>query len=65
MSLYNLETEEDMEAYLDIDFGHGVSAVYTRSGTASTIKIIINEEYIETQDGIGVSQSRSVALTIL
>ena len=45
MSQYRLETEEDMEAYLDIDFGHGVSAVYTRSGTSTTIKIIINEEY--------------------
>jgi|TARA_R100001129_G_scaffold162598_1_gene127851 hypothetical protein len=61
MSLYNLETEEDMEAYLDIDFGHGVSAVYTRSGTSSTIKIIINEEYVETQEGIGVEQSQPIA----
>jgi hypothetical protein len=31
MSEYRLETEEDMSAYLDIEYGHGVSAVYTNS----------------------------------
>ena len=43
MSEYRLETEEDMSAYLDIEYGHGVSAVYTNtSGTASTINVILN-----------------------
>jgi len=32
MSQFRLETEEDMLGYLDINFGHGVSAVYTNSG---------------------------------
>jgi len=50
-----METEEDMASYLDIDYGHGVSAVYTNSsGTAATINIILNNEYIE-QEGLEVS----------
>lgn len=44
MSQYQMETEEDMIAYLDIDYGHGVSAVYTNNGSDSTIKIILNNE---------------------
>ena len=45
MSQYRLETEEDMSSYLDINFGHGVTAVFTNSsGSASTINIIINNE---------------------
>ena len=44
MSQYRLETEEDMSSYLDINFGHGVTAVFTNSsGSASTINIIINK----------------------
>ena len=55
MSQYLMETEEDMAGYLDIDFGHAVSCVYTNSnGATSTINIILNNEYVE-QDGLGVS----------
>ena len=37
-----------MNAYLDINFGHGVTAVFINSsGSASTINIIINNEYVE------------------
>ena len=54
MSQYVMETEEDMAAYLDINFGHGVEAVWTNSGTATTINIILNNEYIE-QEGLDVS----------
>ena len=37
MSQFRLETEADMLNYLDKDYGHGVGATYTRSGTASSI----------------------------
>jgi len=47
MSQFMLETEEDMLGYLDSDFGHGITAVYTRSGVSTTIKIILNNEYVE------------------
>ena len=53
MSQYIMETEEDMAAYLDINFGHGVEAIWTNSGTSNTINIILNNEYIE-QDGFEV-----------
>ena len=50
-----METEEDMASYLDIDYGHGVSAIYTNgSGATSTINIILNNEYIE-QEGFDIS----------
>ena len=55
MSQYLMETEEDMASYLDINYGHGVSAVFTNTGgTAATINIILNNEYIE-QDGLDVA----------
>ena len=55
MSEYLMETEEDMAAYLDIDYGHGVAAIYTNSGGAtSTINIILNNEYVE-QEGFDIS----------
>jgi len=54
MSQYRMETEEDMSAYFDINFGHGVSAVFTHSGTATTINIILNNEYVE-QEGFEVA----------
>ena len=41
MSEYRMETEEDMISYLDIHYGHGVSAVYTNNGNDSTIRIIL------------------------
>ena len=62
MSQYRLETEEDMSAYLDIDYGHGVSAVFTNSsGDSSTINIIINNEYVEQLDGTGVEALKPIA----
>tara|TARA_R110001592_G_scaffold56482_1_gene172277 strand:- start:2517 stop:2873 length:357 start_codon:yes stop_codon:yes gene_type:complete len=55
MSQYLMETEEDMSSYLDINFGHGVSCVFTNSsGNAATINIILNNEYVE-QDAAGVA----------
>ena len=55
MSQYLMETESDMASYLDINFGHGVQAIYTNSGNAqTTINIILNNEYVE-QDGLEVS----------
>lgn len=53
MSLYAMETEEDMASYLDINYGHGVSAVYTNNGTSTTINIILNNEFVE-QEGLEV-----------
>ena len=62
MSEYRLETELDMAGYLDINFGHGVSAVYTNtSGTAATINIILNNEYVEQEEGIGVEALKPIA----
>ena len=41
MSIYNLETEEDMISYLDTDFGHGRSATFTNSSNeTSNIKSV-------------------------
>ena len=63
MSQYQMETEEDMISYLDIEYGHGVSAVYTNNGTDSTIRIILNNEYVEQEEGIGVeARARNVFL---
>ena len=62
MSEYRLETEEDMSSYLDIEYGHGVSAVYTNtSGTAATINVILNNEYVEQEEGIGVEALKPIA----
>ena len=62
MSQYRMETEEDMSAYLDSDFGHGRSAVFTNSSSAqSTINIILNNEYFEEEFGIGVEGTKPIA----
>ena len=62
MSQFRLETELDMAGYLDIDYGHGVSAVYTNSGgTAATINVILNNEYVEQEEGIGVEALKPIA----
>ena len=37
-----LETEEDMLAYFDVDFGHAINATYIRGGVSTAIKIILN-----------------------
>ena len=44
MSQYMLETEEDMLAYFDVDFGHAINATYIRGGVSTTIKIILNRD---------------------
>jgi hypothetical protein len=61
MSQFRLETEEDMLGYLDINFGHGVSAVYTNNGASSTISVILNNEYVEQEEGIGVEALKPIA----
>tara|TARA_R110002033_G_scaffold170974_1_gene215064 strand:- start:3086 stop:3439 length:354 start_codon:yes stop_codon:yes gene_type:complete len=62
MSKYNLETEEDMASYLDINYGHGLSAVYTNyQDVQSTINIILNDEYLEDDDGIGIEGNQPIA----
>tara|TARA_R100001460_G_scaffold52211_1_gene91001 strand:- start:1403 stop:1753 length:351 start_codon:yes stop_codon:yes gene_type:complete len=61
MSVYQMETEEDMSAYLDINYGHGVTAVYTNNGSSSTINIIINNEYDEQEEGVGVEATQPIA----
>lgn len=62
MSEYKMETEEDMEGYLDIDYGHGVSAAYTNyQDVETTIKIILNEEYLEDENGIGIEGTQPIA----
>ena len=54
MSQFRLETEADMLNYLDKDYGHGIGATYTRSGTASSISVILNNEFILQDEGIGL-----------
>ena len=61
MSQYRMETEEDMLSYLDINYGHGVSAVYTNNGSDLTINIILNNEYVEQEEGIGVEALKPIA----
>ena len=61
MSQFMLETEEDMLGYLDSDFGHGITAVYTISGVSTTIKIILNNEYVEQDLGSGVEALKPIA----
>jgi len=61
MSQYMLETEEDMLAYFDVDFGHAINATYIKNGISSTIKIILNREYIQQDDGIGVEATKPIA----
>jgi len=61
MSQYMLETEEDMLAYFDVDFGHAINATYIRSGVSTAIKIILNREYVEQDAGIGVEATKPIA----
>ena len=61
MSQFRLETELDMAGYLDINYGHGVSAVYTSNGTSTTINVILNNEYVELDDGVGVEALKPIA----
>lgn len=61
MSQYRMETEEDMAAYLDPTYGHGVGATYINNGVSIDINIILNNEYIEQDEGIGVEALQPVA----
>ena len=62
MTIYNLETEEDMISYLDTDFGHGRSATFTNSSNeTSNIKLILNNEYFEEDFGEGVESLQPIA----
>jgi hypothetical protein len=56
MSEWYAETDSDFNNYFDLK-AHGVSAVFTNTGgTAKTIQIILNEEYIDVQpDGTGIT----------
>jgi hypothetical protein len=56
-----METEEDMASYLDPTYGHGVGATYINNGVSSSINIILNNEYIEQDEGIGVEALQPVA----
>ena len=65
MSVYALEDENDFAAYLDPDYGHGITATYTRygSGTSSSINIILNEEFLEQEgESVGVESTTPVAI---
>ena len=61
MSQYRMETEEDMLAYLDINYGHAVDAVYNNGASSTTINIILNNEYTELDDGVGVEALSPIA----
>jgi hypothetical protein len=61
MSQFMLETEEDMLGYLDINFGHGVSADFIKNGNSTTINVILNNEYVEQEEGIGVEALKPIA----
>lgn len=61
MSQFRLETEADMSAYLDINYGHAITATYTRNDVDSTISIILNNEYVEQEEGIGVEALKPIA----
>ena len=54
MSTFLLETESDMLAYLDPEYGHGVSATHIKNSTETKLNIIFNDEYIE-EDILGES----------
>tara|TARA_R110000803_G_scaffold127153_1_gene194677 strand:+ start:442 stop:789 length:348 start_codon:yes stop_codon:yes gene_type:complete len=60
MSQFRMETEEDMASYLDPS-SHGIEATYINNGTSSTINIILNNEYIEQEEGIGIEATQPVA----
>ena len=61
MSQFMLETEEDMLGYLDINFGHGVSADFVKGETTTAINVILNNEYVEQEEGVGVEALKPIA----
>lgn len=47
-----MEFDRDFDGYLDADFGHGINLTYTPSGgSATTIKAILNQEYVDIDTG--------------
>ena len=61
MSQFRLETESDMSAYLDEDYGHAVNATYTKDSVDTSLKIILNNEFIEQDLGVGVEALKPIA----
>lgn len=61
MSQFQLETESDMLAYLDPVFGHGVTADFIHNGITTSINVIIEEEYLEIDEGTGVESTTPAA----
>jgi hypothetical protein len=54
-----LESAADQLAFLDTN-AHGVNAVVTIAGSASTIQVIFNNEYFEIAEGVGVEGTQPV-----
>ena len=65
MSTFAFEDDSDFAAYFSADYGaHGISATYTPSGgSASTINIILDEEYVEAE-GESVDLEMTVPVAI-
>lgn len=61
MSQIKYETEADMAAYLDPSYGHGLAATYTRNGVNTSLNLILNEEYVELDEGSGVEAVQPIA----
>ena len=61
MSQIRYETEADMASYLDPNYGHGQTAVYGRGGVNTSINLILNEEFVELDEGVGVEASQPIA----
>lgn len=61
MSLFVLETEQDMLAYLDPTFGHGVTADFIHNNVTTQINIIMEEEFLEIDEGTGIESTTPAA----
>jgi|TARA_R110000782_G_scaffold142308_1_gene234962 hypothetical protein len=61
VSQIRYETEADMASYLDPNYGHGQTAVYGRGGVNTSINLILNEEFVELDEGIGVEAAQPIA----
>ena len=47
-----MEFDRDFDGYLDADYGHGIQLTYTPAGgSASSIKGILDQEYIDIDTG--------------
>ena len=61
MSQIRYETEADMAAYFDTSTGHARAATYTKNGVNTSINLILNEEYVELDEGVGVEAAQPIA----